>query len=220
MRTSGIVVVVLIMACAPALYGSVVECQASIAFSGAGPAGPPPWLKIALDDGGTLGSVDFTLEAIGLTGSEFLSKLYFNLDPSLDPDDLSFSGLTKTGQFDSPKFKADADGWNVAGSGRYDVELKFGTSNKGGGTKRFGAGEALSFTMTGPPTLAVSSFDWLSTGGGNGAFPFAAHIQSIGYDDSGWVSGPAATAGVIPEPVTISLVSMGGLALLRKRRRI
>jgi hypothetical protein len=75
----------------------------------------------------------------------------------------------------------------------------------------------LFLSITGIPTLTADSFDFLSTGGGNGAFPFAAHVQSINDGDSGWVTGAGGT--VIPEPVTMTLAGAGALALLRRRRR-
>ena len=199
------------MVCASSLYGSAAVYEPYLEFSGAAPSGPGPWLSVVFDDDGTAGSLDFTLEAVGLTGTEFLSKLYFNLDPSLDPCDLSFSGLTKTGQFDDPKFSTGADKWNVAGSGRYDVELKFSTSNSGGGTKRFGPGESLGFTISGISTLRAMSFDLDSTGGGNGAYPVAVHVQGIVGDGSGWVS--------VPEPATLSVLGVGALALVKRRCR-
>ena len=196
--------------------GSIVEYYPSIEFSGTPPAGPTPWLKVAFDDEGTPGSVLFELTALNLVGSEFVSKLYLNLDPALDVTDLIFGSPTKVGAFNVPGVKLEEDGWNVAGSGRYDIRLKFATSNKGGGIKRFGAGESLFFAISGIPTLTADSFNFLSTGGGNGAFPLAAHIQSINCGDSGWVSD--AGGGVIPEPVTMILVGAGSLAVLRRRR--
>ena len=211
MRLAGIVGVVLVMACASSLYGSAAVYEPYAAFSGASPSGPGPWLRIVFDDHGTAGPLDFTLEAVGLTDPEFVSKLYFNLDPSLDPCDLSFSGLTKTGQFDDPKFSTGADKWNVAGSGRYDVELKFSTSGSGGGAKRFRPGEILNFTISGIPTLRAMSFDLDSTGGGNGAYPVAVHVQGINGNDSGGESAP--------DPATLCFLGGGVLALVKRRRR-
>lgn len=197
--------------------GSVVEYYPSVEFSGAPPSGPPPWLKVAFDDEDTPGSVLFELTALNLVDKEFVSKLYLNFDPALDVTGLIFDDPVKVGQFSVPSVSLDEDGWNVAGSGRYDIKLKFSTSNKGGGTKRFGAGESLLFAISGIPTLTADSFDFFSTGGGNGAFPLAAHIQSINCGDSGWVTD--AGGGVIPEPVTMTLMSAGGLVILRRRRR-
>jgi hypothetical protein len=73
--------------------GSILEYYASVEFSGAPPAGSPPWLKVAFDDEGTPGSVLFELTALNLVGSEFVSKLYLNLDPALDVTGLVFDNL-------------------------------------------------------------------------------------------------------------------------------
>ena len=148
--------------------------------------------------------------SIDRTADEFVSKWYFNLKSSLDPKDLIFSDPLKIGLFDDPKIKLDANGSNVAASGRYDIEMALATTNKGSGSKRLGVGESASFTITGIGTLTTSSFDVDSTGRSNGAHPVAAHVQAINGDNGG--ATPAS------EPATLGLLSIASLVMLRRSR--
>ena len=215
MRLCGIVAIFLVAACAPIGYGDVIQYEATFSILGDQPTGPPAWLRLTFDDGGTAGSVNLRLEAVGLTGSEFLSKLYLNLDPVMDPTGLAISGVTKLGQFDDPILYPGADAWAAAGTGAYDMWIKFASNPAGGGIHRFGATETAVLALTGPPALSAASFDFSSGGGINGSFPFAAQIKGINGVDDGWITE---SASVIPEPITIGLLSLGGLTLLRKRR--
>ncbi|GAH74224.1 unnamed protein product, partial [marine sediment metagenome] len=77
---------VTVLALTAGLQASVVSYDLSIEFSGATPpAGAAPWLNATFDDGGSAGSVDLTLTAVNLVGSEFVNVWLFNLDPALNP---------------------------------------------------------------------------------------------------------------------------------------
>ncbi len=180
-------------------------------FSGAfPPAGSAPWLTATLDDGGSAGSVELTLEATNLTNPEFVFEWLFNLDPGLDPNNLFFSGPTKVGQFIDPAINLGVDAFNAAGGGLYDLQFAFNHTN--GPSKKFGAGDAVTYTLTGIAALTVDSFEFLSTpGGGQGPYPLAAHVGGIDDENSGWIS--------IPEPATLSLLAFGSLVLLLHHRR-
>ena len=185
-------------------------------FSGATPPASDtlPWLTTKFDDGGGTGSVIVTLTATNLTGSEFVSGWYLNLDPSLKVSDLTFSAPTKVGSFTTPTISLDTDAYKADGDGKYDILLSFSTS--GGATSRFTQGDAISYTITGIPTLTAASFDFLSApAGGHGPYLHAEHVQGIGAEGaySGWVTGPHA-----PEPATMSFLALGSLTLLRRRR--
>ena len=203
---------VIALAVTAGLQASVVSYDLSIEFTGAtAPVGAAPWLTATFDDGGSPGSVSLTLTAVNLTASEFVSTWYFNLDPGLDPESLVFSSPSKTGSFDDPAIRVGADGYSAAGSGWYDVELRFATSGAKGGAKRFGPGDEAAFMITGIASLTANSFDFLSTpSGGSPPFPTAAHVQAIAGDDSGWTA--------VPEPATLGLLSIVSLVMLRRRR--
>jgi len=196
--------------------GSVIVFGTTTEFSGGtAPAGATPWLTATIDDGGTPGSVTLTLEATNLTGSEFVSGWYLNLDPSLNPTSLVFSSPTKTGTFDDPTISSGANAFKADGDGKYDILFGFATSGSGGGVHQFGVGDSVQYTVTGIGSLVAASFNFPSSpDGGHGPFLTAAHVQSIGEgSDSGWVT--------LPEPVTLGLMALGfvGLAAAGRKAR-
>ena len=195
---------------------AVVTLNSEFEFSNGTPPASTmrPWLTTTFDDGGGTGSVLLTLTAAHLTGGEFVSGWYLNLDVALDVEDLEFSEPTKIGSFTTPTINLGTDAYKSDGDGTYDILLSFATSD--GAPTRFTAGDSLTYTITGIPTLTAESFDCLSTtAGGHGPHTHAAHVQGIGPDGelSGWVTGPCA-----PEPTSIGLLILGSLALVRRRR--
>lgn len=184
----------------------------SYEFSGATPPeGMAPWLTATFDDHDTPGSVDLTLETTNLTDNEFAFELLFNLDPELDASALVFSAPVKTGEFADPTIDLGMNSFPGDGGGYFDIRVDFDNSN--GPSTRFGVGDAVEYTITGISTLTTDSFDFLSAPhGGHGTHATAAHIGGIGPDDgdSGWIS--------VPEPGTLIVLVLGGLALLRRRR--
>jgi hypothetical protein len=208
-----------LVAMAGSASGSVILFEATTEFSGGTPpAGATPWLTATMDDGGTPGSVILTLAAANLTGSEFVSGWYLNLDPALDATDLVFSAPTKTGTFDSPTISLGTDAYKPDGDGKYDILFGFAVSGSGGGSHRFGVGDSVQYTVTGIGSLTADSFKFESApAGGHGPFYTAAHVQSIGGgEDSGWV---AATDAIVPEPATVAFVGLGAAGLLMRRLR-
>ena len=188
-----------------------VTFETSIEFSGGTPpAAAVPWLTATFDDGGSAGSVDLSLETTNLTGSEFVFEWLFNLDPALNLNSLNFSAPTKIGAFTDPAINTGVDAFMADGDGFFDIQFLFDSTDMV--PLKFGAGDAADYTITGIPTLTANSFNFLSaSGGGQGTFPTAAKVGGIGPDDeSGWVS--------VPEPGTLSLLLLGGLVMIRRRR--
>jgi hypothetical protein len=138
-------------AAGPASAGTVVF-DSSFEFSGGTPpAGAAPWLRATFDDKGKSGSVTLLFEALNLVDSEFVSNLYFNLDPTLDPTQLVFGSITKVGAFDDPTISTGVDAFKADGDGKYDLLFAFATSGAGGGSHRFGAGESMELTTAASP---------------------------------------------------------------------
>src|SRR5256885_9980152 len=65
------------------------EYRFNTTFSGTGPSGPPPWIDAVFHDV-TNGTVSLTISNNGLSGSEFIGGLYFNLNTNLNATSLSF----------------------------------------------------------------------------------------------------------------------------------
>ncbi len=183
-----------------------------VEFSGAtAPAASAPWLTVTLDDGGTPGSVDLTLADTNLSGSEFVFEWELNLDPALDLNALVFSAPTKTGAFTDPIINTGVNAFMADGDGLFDIQFLF--DNSDGAPTRFGVGDSVDYTITGIPSLTVSSFDFLSVkGAGQGAFETAAKVGGIGpNDESGWIG--------VPEPSSLVCLCLGASLLLGRRRR-
>ena len=206
MKDSVFLIIFLVAALSFPLPGqaAIVTYDLCVEFSdGTSPAGPAPWLRAAFDDDGDTGSVTLTMEDLNLTGTEFVSEWYFNLDPALDPTGLIInfsagqSGAVSTG---TDSFKADGDGL-------YDILFSFPTSGD-----RFGADQSSTWIFT-LDRLTANSFNFLSlTGGGHGPYPTAAHVQDVDGSYGGWITTPI--------PGAVWLFGAGLLGLIGVRRKV
>lgn len=207
----GSLIVILALNAATA-SAAMLTMNFAVIFQGAGsPAESGPWLVATFEDGPTPGQVILTLIAENLVAGEKVKGCYFNLDPTLDPLDLSFSApTTLAGQFDAPAVSTGDDAFKADGDGYFDIRIEFPTAD--GAPTTFGAGDAVQFTLDNIPSLSADSFDFMSVnGGGVGEFLTAAHLLSLGAAaESAWAT--------VPEPATLLLFAAGALAIRRKRR--
>lgn len=195
--------------------GSVFEL--GFEFSGGtAPDGPGPWLRATfIDDGGT--GMYITLDSL-LTGpTEFVNSntgWVFNFDPTLNPNLLDidyFAGPYPNLAVVSmgvDAFKADGDGF-------FDISFNFPQSPP---ANRFNGSDSVTYHIAYPGVdLTNAHFTHPSTpGGGNGSFFSAAHVQGTGGGgQSGWIGSQSK----VPEPTTLALLTLGGLAVLLRRRR-
>jgi hypothetical protein len=188
---------------------------------GTSPTGPPPWLQATFSDHAQ-NQVLLHLEALQLSGTEFVTTWLFNLDPALDPGNLTvdpYGGSVVHSSYDT-----GADQFN-RGSARFDLRIDFPTANNGG---RFGPGDSSDLLLTWSPPMGpglpplssgasfgVPSFSFLS--GGNLSIPASTHVQGIPTGTgSGWLTP---TGQPIPEPGTLVLIGSGLLGLAARRRR-
>ncbi|MHC4132113.1 MAG: PEP-CTERM sorting domain-containing protein [Planctomycetota bacterium] len=211
----GLLTIVLFICTVP-VSATIVSFDMDVIFEGPGvPTNPSPWVNVTIDDGGTAGTVDLTVSAPGLTTqSEKISALYLNLDPALDPTQLAFSAPIKTGNLDDPIISLGVDSFKANGDGFFDILLDF---DKDGWKRAFNGGDILQYTIS-LASLTADSFVFPSAPDGDpGEYTVAVHLLSLGATgDSAWAND--STIDPIPEPATIFILSLGGLALLRKRR--
>lgn len=193
---------------------------------GTAPIGAPPWLQAVFTDTGLpANTVQLTVTAGNLVGSEFVSCWYFNLNPSMDPTALSFSVAGSSGSFTDPTVQTGANAFKAGPDGKYDVLLGFSTANAG----RFTGGDSITFTITDPSGLTADDFDQLGTAaGGSGPYTSAAHVQSIGDNDgSAWINPSSTLLGnndqlpAVPDrSTTISLLGASLIAIEILRRTV
>jgi len=169
---------------------------------------PDPWLTAIFDDGGSAGSVTLSVTVGGSVGIAEITELYFNLDPILNPTDLSINYVGGSGP--APlSINQGVDAYKADGDGLYDIFINLPTS-----TDTFDAGETLVFDIGGIASLTAGDFNYLSfPDGGTGPFLAAAKVQSTGIDGDGsdWIAP-------VPVPAAVWLFA-SGLGLLGWLRR-
>jgi len=202
---------------------STVSYNFGAVSDGSAPAGSPPWLQAVLSDTGLpANTINLTLTAGNLTGSDFVSCWYFNLNSALDPKDLTFTVSDSSGSFTGPSVMTGANGFKAGPDGKFDVLVGFAST--GDNSTRFTSGDSISFDITGISGLTIEDFGWLSTSAsGGGAYVSAAHV--ISGDDSGWINPVstlrqnADTAPSVPDgAATIALLGASLVAIESFRR--
>jgi len=172
-------------------------------YSGASPASTSqPWVEAVFEDVSP-GTVSLSISNPNLTGSENVGNMYFNLNPNLNPLDLTFTADGGSGGFVAPTISTGTDNFK-AGGGKYDILFAF---SEGSACQRFTSGESVEYLISGISGLMASDFAYLSTAAsGHSPFFAATHVERIGSESqSGWI---AVTS--VPEP---RFATLAGLAL-------
>jgi hypothetical protein len=200
--------VFVICLCSVPACAALVSFDIGMIFNGTGmPTNPAPWLNAAFEDV-SANTVELTITTINLTGTEKIGEVYFNLDPALNPNQLGFTNPTiVSGQFEIPSISKGYDSCKADGDGLYDFSFTF----SGGAALAFNGGDAVKYTLT-LAGLTSDSFNFTSAhGGGEGEYITAAHLMALGTsNNSVWAT--------IPEPATMTLLGLGVMGLLKKRR--
>jgi hypothetical protein len=206
-----------------ALFGAGGASAVSITFdlnfefsNGTPPEGGTPWVTVTIDDaadGVGANGVRVTVSNVGLVGTEFVSEISLNLDPALDPTDLTETAVN-TAAVGAFAVSYGADAFQADGDGKFDILVVL-PPPPGAFSDKFTAGETIVFDLDLGAPLSAADFDFGSApGGGQGTFKAAAHVQGIGEDgeESGWI-------GPVPEPGAALLLALGLGGLLASRSR-
>jgi hypothetical protein len=181
-------------------------------LSGVAPAGPTPWLTASFTSAGA-NTVQLTLAASGLTGSEFVNQWYFNFNPDLNLGGLVFTQTGSSGSFNSPTVQTGVNAFKPGGDGKYDILFNFNPS-----VGQFGAGDSVTFDITGVAGLSTSDFLFYNTSAaGHAPLYSAAYIQTIG--ESVIIDTPPQTDRIPDGGTTVLLLgaAMTSIGLLRKK---
>ena len=203
---------------------TVITFDLNTTLEGTTPTGFP---TMTFDDEGTPGSVLLTIDAEGLSGGEFISRIFFNFADAATAPDLTFTRIGGDGPAAGFTISQDSNLRDSPGNnGLFDIEIAFSTSNSGGGINRFNADELLTFSIIGDGITAgdfnVDSFP--EGPGGDTNFAIAriqgiatgAGSASVGDGDGGGGGG----GGIpVPEPAAIGLFGLGLIAVGLGRRR-
>jgi hypothetical protein len=199
---AGLLIFAGLLAGGPVLRASELTFDLSNVFSGsslnlATPPGSPAVEAIFQDV--SPGVVRLTVSNLNLTGTENVAKLYFNLNPNLDPAQLRFQ-FEGGGGFVPPL--AVTGGKAYLGPGlNFNVSLGF--PNHGDSSRTFDGGEYLSELITGIPTLTAADFGTFVTRRSSpNKFYAVAEIDQIGVNSqAGWLSSDKPqTIVAVPEP--------------------
>ena len=233
-RIAGLCAIGLLVAGTPAFSATIVLDYNQEYSGGQAPAGSTPWMVSNFSvspttytiGSTTYNAVRLTIDLSNLQSGAFISETDFNIDPTMNPANLSFSFVSGNSHANvapslaTDSFKADGDGY-------YDISFGFPTasgSTFGGGTQATFDIEATNAAMA--AALVPESFAFLSKpAGGHGPFYAAAHVQNTtgacgtsGCTGSGWI---APSGYVVPLPAAAWLFGSGliGLGAIARRKR-
>lgn len=189
-------------------------------YDGTTPKGSSTWVSAFFADVAP-GTVQLRISAGGLVDGEFLSAVFFNLDPSLNPTKLTFHYVTGSGGIALPAITDGANFVKADGLEKFDVDFSF--SQKA--ATAFTGNDYVTYDITSSAyALTAADFDFLSpAAGGFGQLLASAEISGIpgacGSTDNGWIGPCQLTPTPEPRVVTLLALAAGLYAASRWQRR-
>ena len=189
------------------LQAEAVQFDLSTVYTGTTPSGSPSWLTMNFSGSST---VNLTLSSHLQSTSEFITNVYFSLNPTLNPTNLAFSHVSG----DIASISKGTNAFMAPGDGIYDVRFQFPNSPSG----RFTGSDVSVYSITCPgcASFSANSFNVLGAPGpGSTAGPFlaVAKVQGIGAND--WSGHIAA----VPIPGTLLMFGAGFAGFAAWKRR-
>lgn len=190
------------------------------------PAAPAPWLTVTMTDT-VPNEMALTFSAASLSGGEYVDAWYLNLNLAAGQilaGNFTFNETGRSGSFVAPTIEIGSNAFVAGPDGSYD--LRFDFANGGGTGARFGAGESLTYTVTGPAGFNAQIFDTLSAPGSGSFGPYtsAAHVNGIlnptlanpSQTGSAWIA-----ATPIPEPSAglLGMLALTAWSIFARKRR-
>jgi hypothetical protein len=175
-------------------------------------------LSATFDDESISGGVKLTLTA-NLMYSHNVKDWFFNFDPDLDPEGLTFTPLGGTAPNDDISLGTDAFG--ADGGGYYDIKILFPDIEVMPGGDVFDGNEYFDFLITHPEPIDAVSFNYQGAPhGGYGIWYGAGHIQNLNDDpeQSTWI-GDQDGPPIVPIPGIIWLLGSGLVVFAGVRKK-
>jgi len=192
------------------------------------PEGTSPWITATFEDTAVTGVVQLTITATGLVETtqyiQYISQLYFNLDPNLNPELLTFTMEGSSPTVPVPVLDTGINEFHASGDGLYDILFTFPPPpGIPGGGDYFTQGEVLIYNISYPDgVLTPESFNAISypfVDAGRGEFLAAALVNDTAVAGSftAWIAAEQGTP--VPEPGTLMLLGSGLIGVVVFRRK-
>ena len=189
-------------------------------FGAVPPDGPAPYATAVFDDTITPGVVTLTMTVAPSVNLADVTAMYFNLNPALDSNSLTFARVGGDGPTAADTdITTGTDHARPGGDGLYDILFDF-PPPPGQQARRFNAGEFLVYDIGGIVGLTANDFNFFGTPGPGAGNP-GPYLSVARFQDTGIDQEFSDFVGAVPVPAAVWLFGSGllGLVGIARRRR-